>query len=304
MKMTKKYGGIVVPMVTPLTAKGDIDQEAVGSIMTAFVQNNISPLVMGTTGESASFSNGERLAMLRAVVSQKSANQQIYAGVVQNEVCQQVSQARNYLDLGADAVVATLPGYYLLTPEQMKGHFEKLADALEGPLFIYNIKATTQMSIPLEIIDELSGHPHIKGLKDSERDETRLRKAIERFKDNEEFSYFCGWGAATVKSLMLGADGVVPSTGNLVPEMYRALYEAALAEDWDTASHYQKMTDGVAGIYQANKTLGQSLAALKLLMQERSFCRPFMKPPLTMLDSRMAEQVRSQWKDFQTGRKT
>jgi 4-hydroxy-tetrahydrodipicolinate synthase len=303
MKITKKYRGIVVPMVTPLTAKGEVDQEAVSSIMAAFAQNNISPLVMGTTGESASFSNGERLAMLRAVLSQKSPNQQIYAGVVQNEVCQQVELGKNYLDLGADAVVATLPGYYMLTPEQMKTHFEKLADALQGPLLIYNIKATTQMSIPLEIVDELSGHPYIKGLKDSERDKERLQKGIDMFKDNENFSFFCGWGAATVESLMLGADGAVPSTGNLVPEMYRSLSQAAWKGDWDTASHYQRMTDAVAGIYQGNKTLGQSLAALKLLMQERNFCKPFMKPPLTMLDSWKAEEVLLQWKNFQNSPK-
>ncbi len=296
--MNKKYKGVVVPMVTPLTAKGEIDREAVACIMAQFAQNNISPLVLGTTGESASFSEMESLEMLDAALSAKSKGQQVYAGLVSNEVADQSRRGKLYLDKGADVVVATLPGYYKLNDGQMKAHFEGLADELQGPLMVYNIKATTQMSIPLSVIAELSQHPHIWGLKDSERDLERLGESIQQYQDREDFSFFCGWGAQSAFSLKLGADGIVPSTGNIVPEMYKALYAAAQEGDQEIATHYQDLTDQVAKIYQGGKSLGESLAALKLMMNDKGWCQPYMKPPLSLLPKEQSEEVVHQWKSF------
>lgn len=155
------------------------------------------------------------------------------------------------------------------------------------------------MSIPLELIEELSHHPNIFGLKDSERDEERLSQSITLFKDRDDFSFFCGWGAESARSLELGADGIVPSTGNLVPELYKSLFQAASFKDIETASKYQLLTDHVATIYQKERTLGQSLATLKLLMQEKGLCKPFMKAPLSMLEDKTAQQALQNWQEFQ-----
>ncbi|GAB3649327.1 dihydrodipicolinate synthase family protein [Echinicola sediminis] len=296
--MKKKYQGVVVPMVTPLTAKGEIDTDAVGKIMEQFAANNISPLVLGTTGESASFSEKESVDMIKATMAAKSAGQQVYAGVVSNLVAEQHSRGKQYLDLGVDVIVATLPAYYVLSDEQMKVHFEQLAEHLQGPLMMYNIKATTQMSIPLAVVEEMSHHPHIWGLKDSERDISRMHSAIDQYREREDFSFFCGWGAQSANSLRTGADGIVPSTGNIVPEMYKELYSAALEGDDEKALHYQELTDEVAKIYQGGRSLGASLAALKLMMQQKGWCQPYMKPPLTKLSNGEQEKVLDHWQEL------
>ncbi|WP_200974907.1 dihydrodipicolinate synthase family protein [Echinicola sp. 20G] len=296
--MKKKYEGVVVPMVTPLTAKGEIDQEAVAKIMQQFAQNSISPLVLGTTGESASFSEKESVEMIKAALASKSAGQQVYAGVVNNSVSEQINKGRQYLELGVDVVVATLPAYYILTTEQMKRHFEVLAESIGGPMMMYNIKATTQMSIPLSVVEEISHHHNCWGLKDSERDIGRMHAAIDQYRERADFSFFCGWGAQSANSLRTGADGIVPSTGNIVPEMYKSLYAASQEGDDASALHYQELTDEVAKIYQGGKSLGQSLAALKLMMREKGWCQAFMKPPLTSLSKSEEEEVLTDWKEF------
>lgn len=293
--MKKKYRGVVVPMVTPITANGEIDAEAVGKIMGQFAENGISPLVLGTTGESASFSEKESLDMVRATIAAKSTGQQVYAGVVSNLVEEQHRRGKQYLDLGVDVVVATLPAYYILSDDQMKAHFENLAGYLQGPVMMYNIKATTQMSIPLSVVEEMSHHPHIWGLKDSERDISRMHAAIEQYEKREDFSFFCGWGAQSANSLRTGADGIVPSTGNIVPEVYKELYAAVLEGDEEKALHYQELTDEVARIYQGGRRLGESLAALKLIMQQKAWCQSYMKPPLTELSKAEANKVLKDW---------
>lgn len=282
--MKKKFSGVVVPMVTPLLTDYTIDVDAVEKLIGIFAQYNIHPLVLGTTGESSSFSEYESLRLVEMAVKNKGENQVIYAGLVGNQVDELISRGRKYMDLGADCVVATLPSYYVLNPKQMEKFYLTLADEIPGPVMMYNIKATTQMSLPLDVVEKLSYHPNIFGLKDSERDQERLKKCIESFKNREDFSFFCGWGAQSFGSLLRGADGIVPSTGNLVPEMYEKLYQAALQGDWHECEKWQIETDAVAIKYQKDRTLGESLAKLKDLMSDLGLCGKTMMPPLTEIE--------------------
>lgn len=277
----KKFSGVVVPAITPLNSNYEVDVHAVDRMVRLFDQHGIHPLVLGTTGESSSISRIESIRLLNAAVNAKGKNQHIYAGLVGNQVEELVNRANEYLSIGADCVVATLPSYYQLTPLQMKKFYLYLADNILGPLMIYNIKATTQMSIPLDIITELSNHPNIAGLKDSERDYERMQECINIFRNRTDFSYFCGWGAQSFGSLHAGADGIVPSTANIVPDMYEHLFKAAMQEDWHACETWQKLTDVVAERYQKNCTLGESLAKLKKMMSEKGWCKQYMMPPLT-----------------------
>jgi 4-hydroxy-tetrahydrodipicolinate synthase len=223
----------------------------------------------------------------------------IYAGLTGNCFSEQLAQAEAYVRAGADVIVATLPTYYALTPEQMENYYHRLADHLASstkpqsleaspttvPLMLYNILATTHMSIPVEVIRRLADHPNIVGLKDSERDLERMAQCIEIARGREDFCYFCGWAAQSAHSLELGGDGIVPSTGNYVPEMFRHLYEAAVSGDMDTANRLQDETNEMAKIYQKDRTLGQSLAALKVRMQTKGLCGPDMLMTLTRLST-------------------
>ncbi|WNH10423.1 dihydrodipicolinate synthase family protein [Thalassobellus suaedae] len=282
--MQKRFSGVVVPMITPLNKDLTVDVVAVKRIVTLFSKNNIHPLVLGTTGESSSINENESIKLVEAAVKAKGENQCIYAGIVGNQVSDLINRGNAYIALGADCVVATLPSYYGLTPDQMTIFYKTLADKISGPIMLYNITATTQMSIPFEVVSKLSNHPNIWGLKDSERDLNRMKNFINEYKENEKFSYFCGWGAQSAGSLKLGADGIVPSTGNYVPEMYKELYNAALDKEWNVCSKWQNETDLIAQQYQKDKTLGQSLAVLKSLMQKKELCNKTMMPPLTEVE--------------------
>lgn len=281
--MNKRFSGVVVPMITPLNDDFTVDVEAVKRIIHLFSKYNIHPLVLGTTGESTSINETESLRLVEAANSAKQANQCLYVGLVGNQVNDLILRGNSYINAGADCVVATLPSYYVLNNDQMILFYETLANKLSGPLMVYNITATTHMSIPLEVIEKLAQHNNIWGLKDSERDVNRMQTLINTYKHTKGFSYFCGWGAKSFESLQFGADGIVPSTGNYVPDMYFKLYEAAKQNQWNVVEHWQSETDNVARLYQKDKTLGESLAVLKALMNEKNLCNKTMMPPLTAI---------------------
>ena len=290
-----KYRGVVVPMVTPVTQDGQLDIEAVKRIINFFANNKVSPLLMGTTGEGNSVSQDDGQLFVDTAVKANTKHPSpitIYAGLTGNCFSEQVRQAEIYTALGADVIVATLPTYYALTPEQMYEYYHTLADCITGPLMLYNILATTHMSIPVDVIRRLADHPNIVGLKDSERDLERMAQCIEIAKGRDDFAYFCGWAAQSAHSLELGGNGIVPSTGNYVPEMFSQLFDAAVAGDMETANRLQDETNEIAKIYQKDRSLGQSLTALKVMMQTKGLCEPWMLMPLTRLSPEEEQTIK------------
>ena len=289
--MKKKYHGVVVPMVTPVTSQGEIDTMAVGRIMEFLAKNDVAPLLLGTTGEGNSVSRKDGLLLVEAAVKVAKGRVKVYAGLTGNCFAEQIAQAEAYTHAGADVIVATLPTYYTLTPQQMYEYYCRLADAITGPLMLYNILATTHMSIPIDIVRLLIDHPNIVGLKDSERNLPRMNEIISFTRDREDFSFFCGCAALSAETLALGADGIVPSGGNFIPQLYAQLYQAAINGETEKAAQLQLVTADICSIYQKDHTLGESLTALKVMMQTLGLCEPWMLMPLSRLPKEQEEII-------------
>lgn len=280
MSIEKKYTGVIVPAVTPLTDKMQLDKKAVEKIFALFYQHNIAPFILGTTGEAASLSLQLKKDYVLAAEQNKKMGTLLYAGISSNVLAESIEFAAYCCLHAVDVVVATLPSYYTLTEKQMFNYFTTLANNISLPLFIYNIPATTHMSIPLPVIDELSQHKNIVGLKDSERSEERMLQALQLWSKREDFHYILGWAAKSADALLNGADGLVPSTGNLHPEIYKDMMTAYAAGGKDKMYAMQKLSDDYGALYQANRTLGESLHALKLLMKEKGLCEEYVMMPL------------------------
>ena len=289
----KRYAGVVVPMATPVK-NGSVDLEATATIIRSFVEAGVDTLVMGTTGEGNSVPQKEGIEMVRKAVETAQGRITIYAGVTGMCLKEQIAQIEGFKEAGADVAVAVLPAYYALDEEQMVVYYTALADASPLPLMLYNILATTHLSIPVEAVRKLAAHPNIVGLKDSERDLERMAQCIAVRNEADDFAYFCGWAAQSAHSLELGADGIVPSTGNFVPKHFQALYEAAVAGNMAEANRLQELTDCMAKVYQAGRPLGKQLAALKCIMAREGLCGKEMFAPLTMLSDEEYASIEEQ----------
>ncbi|MBQ8652869.1 MAG: dihydrodipicolinate synthase family protein [Alistipes sp.] len=293
----RKYAGVVVPMATPVKA-GSVDMEAVEKIIRSFAEAGVDVLVMGTTGEGNLVPQSEGIEMVATAVRAAEGKITIYAGVTGLCLKEQVAQIKGFKEAGAGVAVAILPSYYALTEEQMVAYYTTLAEESVLPVMLYNILATTHLSIPVEAVRKLAAHPNIVGLKDSERDLERMEQCIAIKNEAEDFAYFCGWAAQSAHSLELGADGIVPSTGNFVPKHFQKLYEAAVAGNMEEANRLQQLTDEMAKVYQQGRPLGKQLAALKCIMQGIGLCGTEMFAPLTELSEEEYQTIREQIATF------
>jgi 2-dehydro-3-deoxy-D-pentonate aldolase len=283
-KQGKKHRGVVVPMVTPVTVAGALDEPAAGRIIDFLLEGGVEGVfVLGTTGEAASVATRDRLRLVSYAMKRVAGRALVYAGINENSLADAVHTGNSYLAEGVDAVVSLLPSYYPLQVQETLPYFTSLLDRLEGPTVLYNIPATTKFSIPLETIESLLGHPQLVGVKDSENNPARLETIIQRWGGREDFSIFVGVGALMAKMVLRGADGIVPSVGNLVPHLCRELCESARAGDRPKAEQLQKKMMETATLYQQGRTLGQSLAALKTAMSLCGLCSPMVLSPLLPL---------------------
>lgn len=283
MGKRKKYFGVVAPMVTPVNEKGEIDSGSVERLIKHVVQAGNFPFILGTTGEIASnsFSNREHLAKLAAkLVNGKTT---LYAGITDNCINNTINTAMKYADWGINTFVVHLPYFFPLTSDMMLKYYETIADNSPVPIIIYNIRSITHMTIPIEVIEKLSDHPNIVGLKDSERDYERVEKLAELFRNREDFSLFIGWTNKSSQALLLGFDGIIPNTANVTPALFQSLYDAAFIGDEQQAMGFQNRAETLSQLVQNNKTMTRTIPELKAIMNHLNICTPYVLPPLIQL---------------------
>jgi 4-hydroxy-tetrahydrodipicolinate synthase len=296
MKNGLKYHGAVVPMVTPLTAQGALDEAALFRLVDVLIAGGVEGIfVLGTTGEGAHVPREFRRRLVELTACHAARRTPVFAGLGDIRAAD-VSEANEFFDAGADAVVAHPPLTEKMPAEKLQAWYQLLLDQIEGPLLLYNMPMTTGISIPLDAVERLLGHPKLAGIKDSENNPKRHEELLQRFAGKMDFAVFVGVGALMEKGLKLGADGIVPSVGNLIPDVCHQLCAAAKKSDWSTAKNLFSRMNAVAALYQKGRNLNESLAALKAAMHCRGLCAPQVLPPLRRVSETELEKIRDQMK--------
>jgi 4-hydroxy-tetrahydrodipicolinate synthase len=299
----KRGAGIVVPMVTPFTPTGDLDEPAVRRVVDHLLAGGVDGIfVLGTTGEDASMPAPMRAQLIAVTVDQVDRRATTYAGISHNCLAESVAAADQYRQLGIDVLVARLPTYFALSGEEQHAYFQALLEQIPGPLMLYNISSTTHMAIPIPVVEALSQHPKVVGLKDSDADLPRLEELVRRLGRRPDFSLLCGVTAWSARALALGADGCVPSTANLVPEVCQRLYENFCQGDLAAAEACQRELDALGSFLRAGQSLAQSIGSLKAAMGALGLCGPAVLPPLCTPSPAQQEAVRSAFRRWQAER--
>ncbi len=289
--------GAVIPMVTPVTATGALDEPAIARLIDFLIAGGVDGIfVLGTTGEGASVPPAARQRLVELTVARVRHRALVYAGAG-DAPAEGAALGNKFLRAGADVIVARPPVSH--PADQLLPWYRTLLGQLEGPLIIYNIPAMSKVSIPLDMIEPLLGHPKLAGIKDSENNPARLEELLRRFGGRADFAIFVGVGALMEKGLKLGAVGIVPSVGNLIPDVCRNLCASASRGDWVAANGHFLRMNTVSALYQKGRTLNESLSALKAALSCRGLCAPHVLPPLRPVSETELISLRSEMSQLQ-----
>lgn len=251
----RRIGGIVVPLVTPVTDRGNVDYAGVNHLAQWVVAKGVDGiLVAGTTGRFSDFCPKQNADICRAVVDAVGGQITIYGGICDSGVKRMLSNAEQMKLAGADAAVATGPYYLSRLIEEAEADLLEIAARSPLPVIYYDIPEFVSYRLRREWLAEVAEHPNVLGYKDSTNDLSHHLAVLDATRE-KDFSVFIGKELLLMKALQAGAHGIIISLIQADPEPFVSLVrnialgdEAAASEDQaqierlvkDFETHFQK----------------------------------------------------------------
>jgi 4-hydroxy-2-oxoglutarate aldolase len=231
--MAQKVTGVYAPISTPFID----DEVAFNQFKENIKKYSQTPLngylVLGSNGENKSLTEEEKLKLLEIVLQEKAAHQLVMAGTGYESTRQTIAFSKKAQALGVDLVSLVTPSYFKksLTDEALIRYYTEVAEAMSIPVFVYNAPGFTGLTVSAGVIETLSQHPNIGGMKDTSP--AGLAGYLEVCAD--DFDVLAGSMNTLFIGLSLGASGGVISLANAFPEPCCALYKAFTDGDVATA---------------------------------------------------------------------
>ena len=223
------FTGAMTALVTPFRG-GAVDMRALGALVEAQITAGIHALVpCGSTGESATLTHDEHVAVVREVVRIARGRVPVIAGTGSNSTAEAIRLTRGAEEAGADGALLISPYYNRPTQEGIYRHYAAVAEATKLPLIVYNIPGRTASNITPETLGRLSRVPNIVGVKEASGSLAQVIEVIAAA--GPEFAVYSGDDILTLPIMAAGGKGVIAVGANLVPRDYAELAEALLAGD-------------------------------------------------------------------------
>lgn len=280
MKYSDAFRGIIPPMITPLNEDMSLDVPHTEKLIEHLINGGVHGIfILGTTGEFAGLSSDVKSDLIRLTCPQVKGRVPILVGITDCSFLESLDFAAIAKESGADALVAAAPFYMNIGQEELIAYYQKLADEVELPLFLYDMPSHTKINIEKETAVELSKHPNIIGIKDSSGDLSNFRALCEAFRDQPEFRIFVGPEEILAETLEMGGHGGVTGGANLFPKLYVTLYDAFQKKE--TVKNLQETILFLSrNIYENGTYRSSYLKGLKAAMAFEGLCQGNFAPPI------------------------
>lgn len=227
------FEGSAAAVVTPMDCYGNLELDAMKRLLDRLIDGGTDAIVVnGTTGESATLDDKEKLQVIEFVIRHVDGRIPVIAGTGSNCTEHAVKLSREAEKLGADALLQVTPYYNKASQEGLVRHFTKVGDHVGIPILLYNVPSRTGVAIQPETYRILSEHPNIRGTKEAGGNMSMIAKTAALC--GEGFDIYSGNDDQTVPIMALGGKGVVSVLANLMPremhEMCRLFLDGNIKE--------------------------------------------------------------------------
>ena len=245
-----RLGTLLTAMVTPFAPDGSLDLPAAAQLANRLVDGGCDGLVLsGTTGESPTTTDAEKLALLRAVLEAVGDRARVIAGAGSYDTAHSIQLAKACAAEGAHGLLVVTP-YYSRPPQAgLVAHFTAVADATSLPVLLYDIPPRSVVPIEFETLRVLAAHPNIVGVKDAKGD---LHGGTQLMAETG-LAYYSGDDALNLPWLAMGATGFISVISHLAAGQLRDLLSAFASGDVTTA---RKINVAIAPLSNAMGRLG------------------------------------------------
>lgn len=217
------FGSVCVAMVTPFDSDGEVDLRAGRDLAAHLVENGIDALVLaGTTGESPTTTDEEKVALLKAVREEVGDKARIIAGAGSNNTRHAVAMAQAAHAAGADGLLVVTPYYSKPSQAGVEAHFRAVAEATDLPICLYDIPGRSGVPIESATVRALAQVDNIKAMKDAKGNFLEAATLIQE----TGLAWYSGDDPLNLPWLSIGATGMISVVGHAAPQALRELVTA------------------------------------------------------------------------------
>jgi len=223
MKETKKFPGIVSPVITIFNSKGEIDSDKTKNFIHHLIKKGIHGIfIAGGTGEYALMNMKQRKKIIDVGIDATKGEVPLFAGTGHNSTKIAIELSRYAEKKGADAVILSLPHYPQPDQLGLYQHYKAVAEAISIPVFVYNCPRQYGIDIEPETVAHLAKEGYIQGIKDSHINIDHTAEVIRL--TERKITVWTGYETKILPALSLGADGAVCTISNIIPEEVVEIY--------------------------------------------------------------------------------
>jgi 4-hydroxy-tetrahydrodipicolinate synthase len=255
--------------VTPFTRDGALDEVGVKRLARRQIDAGIHFLVpCGTTGESPTLSEDERVRVVQLVVEEAAGRVPVLAGAGGYDTKEVIHSARRMKQVGATGILSVTPYYNKPTPEGLFQHYSAIAGEVGLPVIVYNVPGRTGCNVDVATLVRLSSVPGIVGVKEASGNMTQIVDvcgAVPR-----DFIVLSGDDALTLSVMAVGGRGIISVSANEVPGEMARMVEAAEQNDFASARriHAELLPLLQANFLESNPIPVKSAMAAMGLLEE------------------------------------
>lgn len=281
------FTGACTALVTPFLG-GKVNYPMLEQLLHRQMEAGIEAVVIcGTTGESATLSDCEKLKLFRKAKECVGDRCLILAGTGSNSTDHAAALSAAAEETGVDGLLVVSPYYNKTTPMGLILHYSAIASQVHIPVIPYNVPSRTGLDMQVSVYRELAEIPNIVGIKEASADITKIAQIR-----SECPASFCVWSGnddQAVPVMSLGGQGVISVVSNLLPEKTQAMAKAALDGDFDTAAAIQIELLPLIRLLFAEVNPIPVKAAMKLIGYDCGDCRL----PLSPVSDELLEKLKT-----------
>ncbi|GGG80378.1 4-hydroxy-tetrahydrodipicolinate synthase [Paenibacillus radicis (ex Gao et al. 2016)] len=224
------YGRLMTAMVTPFDANGQIDWEVTGRLIDYLIEEQLSDtlVVSGTTGESPTLTDEEKLALFRFSVERAGGRCKIIAGTGSNNTAHSIHLTKEAEACGVDGVLLVTPYYNKPNQEGLYQHFKAIAESTILPVVLYNVPGRTGINLSAETTIRLAQLDNVVATKDCASPD-QLTQIVTGAPST--FRVYSGDDSATLTTLAVGGHGIISVASHVIGAKMKQLIEAYLSGD-------------------------------------------------------------------------
>lgn len=254
------FGQTLVALVTPMTDAGEVDWASTEKLIDYVISNGADGVVVtGTTGETSTLTDAEKLKLVEVGKSVASGRAKIITGGGSNETAHAMQLYKASEKAGADGVMVVTPYYNKPTQAGVLTHFRLIADSTDLPVILYDIPGRAGIAISHDTFLRAAKHPNIVAVKDAKGD---LAQAS-RIMNETDLIYFSGDDANVLPHVSIGATGMISVTANIAPAAYREMMDATNRNDFH---HALKVHNSLEPLQRAAMTHVPGTVAAKYIL--------------------------------------